>query len=75
MLVFRGGKWHTVNMPTYVDTAWGFGDRQKVASIIVRERAKGLADADAFLVGESTIYQESLGKSIAPQSTKKNKAV
>ena len=75
MLVFRGGKWHTVNMPTYVDTAWGFGDRQTVASIIVRERARGLADADAFLVAEANIYQESLGNSMAPQSTKKNKAV
>ena len=62
-------------MPAYVDTAWGFGDRQTVASIIVRERARGLADADAFLVAEANIYQESLGNSMAPQSTKKNKAV
>ena len=75
MLVFRGGKWHTVNMPAYVDTARGFGDRHAVASIIVRERAKGLTDADAFLVAEASIYQESLGNSMAPQSTKKNKAV
>jgi hypothetical protein len=74
MLVFRAGKWHTVNMPTYIDTAWGFGDRQKVASIIVRERAKGATDADAFLVGEGALY-ESLGKSMAAQSTKKNKPV
>lgn len=61
-------------MPAYVDTAWGFGDRQKVASIIVRELAKGVTDADAFLVAEAALY-ESLGKSMAPQSTKKNIAV
>ena len=74
MHVFRAGKWHTVNMQAYVDTAWGFGDRQKVASIIVRERAMGSTDADAFLVAEGVLY-ESLGKSIAAQSTKKNKPV
>ena len=75
MLVFRAGKWYTVDMPVYIDSAWGFGDRQKVASIMVQERAKGLTDADAFVVGEARVYQESLGKSMAPQSTKKNRAV
>ena len=73
MLVFRGGLWHTVNMPSYIDPAWGFGDRQKVASIMIREQAKGLTAA--FAVAEARVYQESLGNNMAPQSTKKNKPV
>uniref|UniRef100_A0A6C0JYN4 Uncharacterized protein n=1 Tax=viral metagenome TaxID=1070528 RepID=A0A6C0JYN4_9ZZZZ len=74
MLVFRGGKWHTVAMPVYVDPSWGFGDRQKVASIIVRERARGLSETEAFLRAEGEHYM-SLGNNIAPQRTKKNMAV
>lgn len=72
--MFKKGAWHTVVLPSYIDSAWGFGDRQKVASIIVRERMKGLSDADAFLKAEAEVY-ESLGNNIAPQRTKKNKAV
>ena len=72
MLVFRAGKWHTVNMPSYVDPSWGFGDRQKVASIMVREQAKGLS---AFGIAEATLHEASLGNNMAPQRTKKNKLV
>ena len=75
MLVFRGGKWFTVNMPNYIDPAWGFGDRQKVASIMVRERLKGATDEDGFAVGEKELYHSSLGNNIAAQSTKKNRPV
>ena len=60
MFVFRCGKWHTVVLPSYIDPAWGFGDRQKVASIIVRERMKGLSEADAFLKAEAEIYRQLL---------------
>lgn len=73
MLVFRAGQWHSVNMPTYVDPAWGFGDRQKVASIMIREQAKG--PSAAFAVGEAKVYEASLGNNMAPQRTKKNMPV
>jgi hypothetical protein len=74
MYVFRGGKWYTVVLPSYIDSAWGFGERQKVASIIVREKARGLSDGDAFLKAEAEVYA-SLGNNMAPQRTKKNKPV
>ena len=75
MLVFRAGKWNTVNMPSYIDPAWGFGDRQKVASIMIREQARGLSPADAFVIAEAKLYEASLGNNMAPQRTKKNKLV
>ena len=73
MLVFRAGKWHTVNMPSYVDPAWGFGDRQKVASIMIREQARGLSEA--FAIAEAKLHEASLGNNMAPQRTRKNKLV
>ena len=73
MLVFRAGKWHTVNMPSYIDPSWGFGDRQKVASIMIREQARGLSDA--FVIAEAKLYEASLGNNMAPQRTKKKMLV
>ena len=74
MLVFRKNKWRSVNMPIYIDPAWGFGDRQKVASVMIREMERGLSETEAFKIAEASVY-ESLGNNIAPQSTKKKRVV
>ena len=74
MLVFRKNKWCSVNIPRYIDPAWGFGDRQKVASVMIREIERGVSETEAFKIAEASIY-ESLGNNIAPQSTKKKRAV
>jgi len=60
MLVFRRGRWIEIAMPDYVDSSWGFGDRQKAASIICDLIASGASFEDAWTVAEKEVYQ-SLG--------------
>ena len=55
MLVFKNNKWHMVNLPSYIDPSWGFGDRQRVASIMLKWLQKGLNESEAFMKAEEVL--------------------
>ena len=56
MLVFRKGQWTEIEMPEYVDPSWGFGDRQKAASIICDALIRGIPFEEAWDMAEKEIY-------------------
>ena len=56
MLVFRRGQWFDIPMPDYVDPSWGFGDRQKAASIVCDKMLDGASFEEAWIDAEKSIY-------------------
>ena len=76
MLVFRNGDWHTVKAST--DPMLSYTHRQRLAVAIFTGGLKAETEFYKELFPGLTYKaepQESFGKSIAPQSTKKNSAV
>ena len=57
MLVFRRGQWFDIPMPHYVDPSWGFGDRQKAASIVCDAMMRGSSFEEAWMEAEVHIYR------------------
>jgi len=57
MLVFRRGAWIDVKIPDYVDPSWGFGDRQKAASIVCDAMMRGSSFEEAWMEAEVQIYR------------------
>ena len=43
-------------MPHYVDPSWGFGDRQKAASIVCDKMLEGASFEEAWIDAEKSIY-------------------
>jgi len=73
MLVFRRGCWYDISIPDYVDPSWGFGDRQKAASIVCDATLNGVSFEEAWNEAERIIYGSStiLGKQhCSPQNKK-----
>jgi hypothetical protein len=72
MLVFRRGQWHDISIPDYVDPSWGFGDRQKAASIVCGAMLEGVSFEKAWARAEREIYCSSiLRKQHRPPQNKK----
>ena len=57
MLVFYKGVWKNIDMPSYLDPSWVWGDRQKAATIICHEMEAGATWDEAWLKAELAIYQ------------------
>jgi hypothetical protein len=74
MLVFRRGQWHDISIPDYVDPSWGFGDRQKAASIVCGAMLEGVSFEEAWARAEREIYRGSsvFGKQHRPPQNKKD---
>jgi len=44
-------------MPSYVDTAWGYGDRLKAATIMYDEMECGKSWEEAWVTAEIAVYR------------------
>ena len=76
MLVFRRGEWIDVKLPEYVDPSWGFGDRQKAASLLYDFMLDGTPFEDAWNKVEVEIYSSIFGKEHrSPKNQKKQGGV
>jgi len=72
MLVFRRGEWIEVQIPDYVDPSWGYGDRQKAASLLYDFQSDGTSHRDAWIQVEKVIYSSIFGKQhSSPKNQKK----
>jgi len=67
-----------IAMPEYVDPSWGFGDRQKAASILCDLMTAGSSLEEAWIIVEKEIYT-SLGilrkEHCSPENQKKEGGV
>lgn len=61
MLVFRAGRWHTVELPPCVDPSWSASERFMAASVLVDHLQRGLSYRKAFEAAELYITRKQHG--------------
>ena len=72
MLIFRRGKWHTIELP-FSDPMLTEGHRMVAAAVAANHLVKGASVDVAVAAAEKAMYQEILGISREEHHTPQNK--